>query len=210
MKRALIIVLLAGCKSDKCEAVFDKLAPMMEKEMGQKPDHDRMVGRCKDELKSDPAMEKALDCMLAINGRPSVAELDKCAVKKKSRMNEAELLLDKVGKNAKRASAETGAFPKGKVGLSPANECCYGNGSAGPKCPVDAKAWQDPVWQALEFEITEPSTYRYSYESDGKTFTVLAVGDADCDQNLATYTLTGKIDNGAATTDLKKPPPGEY
>jgi hypothetical protein len=211
MKLALIVVLLAGCKTDKCEAVFDKLAPAMEKELGQKPDRAKMVGECKDKLKSDPKMEAALDCMLQISGTPSRADLDKCAVKKKSHMNEAELELDKIGKNAKRVFADTSAFPKGKVGLSPANECCFGNsGVSGGKCPVDAKVWQDPVWQALDFEISEPSTYRYSYDSDGTTFTALAVGDADCDKNLATFTLTGKIDNGNATVDLQKPPPGQY
>ena len=75
------------------------------------------------------------------------------------------------------------------------------------KCPVDAAAWKDPVWTALEFSIDEPSAYHFSYESDGKTFTALAVGDRDCDQQNATFTLKGTPDGN---TELTQPPKGTH
>lgn len=223
IRYVVVAVLLVGCGGDRCEKVYDKLAPAMEKEMKGKPlDKAKMVGKCKDDLKAHPEQAKMLDCILAISGTPSIEDLSKCSeqagkgsfedYKNKSKMSEASLQLNKIGKRAKTAFIETSEFPKGKVGLTPANECCFGNGSGnvGGKCPVDAKAWQDPVWQALDFQIDEPSLYRYSYESDGKTFTALAVGDADCDTNMATFTLRGTADNGNPAVNLEMPPKGSY
>jgi hypothetical protein len=57
----------------------------------------------------------------------------------------------------------------------------------------------------MEFQIDEPFRYRYSYESDGQTFTATAVGDPDCDGKPGTYTLTGSVDNGNPKVELKEP-----
>jgi hypothetical protein len=69
---------------------------------------------------------------------------------------------------------------------------------------------QNPVWHALDFEIDEPSLFRYSYESDGKTFTAKAVGDLDCDGIEITYELNGKIDPATRNPviTLTEPPVG--
>src|SRR5260221_136399 len=186
LKHVVIAALLVGCGSgDKCEKAFDKMSKVGGKGMGDKA---KAVEKCKAELKDHPDQEKMLDCIIAVKGDPTVEDLSKCAqadskdfeaYKNKSKATEASLQLNRIGKSAKRMFGETGAFPKGKVGPSPANECCA---QPDHKCAVDAKAWQDPVWTAMEFAVDEPGRYRYSYESaDGKSFTALAVGDADCD-----------------------------
>jgi hypothetical protein len=218
-KYLVIVVLLVGCGGgDKCEKAFDKMAAM-DKGKGKLGDKAKAVEKCKAELKDHPDQEKMLDCIVAVKGDLTTADLSKCAqldskdfddYKNRSKATEAKLQLNKLGKNAKRIVVETGAFPKGKVGPSPAAECC--GAAQDHKCPVDAKAWADPVWQAMEFSIDEPSLYRYSYEStDGKTFTATAIGDADCDSTMATYTLTGKLDaSGNPSVDLTEPPKGTY
>ena len=53
---------------------------------------------------------------------------------KKSKRSEAELNLNKIGKNTKAYYIENQAFPTGTEGLTPATACCDG---AGKKCPVD-------------------------------------------------------------------------
>jgi hypothetical protein len=209
---AIAMIVLVGCKGgDKCERMVDKLASGLAKDLGHAPDKAKMVGECREGLQKHPASEKMIDCVLAISGEPSKEDMQKCMDPDDRRTPAAAKQLKRLAETAKTAFAKTGAFPQGKVALSPAKECCFGNPDAKQgKCPVDAAAWQDPTWKALDFSIDEPSLYRYSYESDGKTFTALAVGDADCDTNLATFTLTGAIEGGVPKVDLVSPPKGAY
>ena len=75
------------------------------------------------------------------------------------------------------------------------------------KCAPDAAAWSNPVWQAIEFSVDEPHLYRYSYESDGKTFTAKAMGDLDCDGTEAVWVMKGTADNGNPTITIEEPAP---
>jgi hypothetical protein len=208
--------MLAGCKGDKCERMFDKLEGGLEKDLGHAPDKDKMIGECRAGLAKHPESAKMLDCVLAISGEPSREDMQKCMDPDDKRTPAAAKQLNRIAKSAKAAFATNGEFPKGKVGLSPGKECCAASldakltGTDAGKCPADAAAWKDPVWTALAFSVDEPSLYRYSYESDGKTFTALAVGDADCDTKMATFTLTGHVDNGTPKADLVPPAKGAY
>jgi len=123
---------------------------------------------------------------------------------KRSKKSEASIQLNRVGKSAKRAWAETGAFPKGDTG-PPGGTCC---GRANNHCPVDPARWQHPVWKELDFQIDEPSLFQYTYRSDGKTFLATAVGDLDCDGIMITYELRGRLENGEPRVELIEPPPG--
>lgn len=211
---AIAVIVLAGCKGgDKCERMLDKLASGLAKDLGHAPDKAKMIGECREGLSKHPASEKMIDCVLAISGEPAKEDMQKCMDPEDRRMGVAPRELKRVAQGAKAAFAKTGAYPQGKVALTPANECCYGYpdpGKRNAKCPVDTAGWQDPTWKALSFSIDEPSIYRYSYESDGKTFTALAVGDADCDANMATFTMTGTVDGGQPKTDLVRPPSQVY
>lgn len=126
---------------------------------------------------------------------------------KKSKKTEASLQLNKIGKNLKTVYITESAFPVGDAPLTPAKPCC---GQPNNKCAVDPEDWKNPIWQALDFEVSEPHLYRYSYHSDGKTAQVKAVGDADCDGAEATYTLDVTSDNGNPMTTLTPPPTGVY
>jgi hypothetical protein len=219
----LALGLVAGCGGgDKCDKVYDKLAPMMEKEAKAKPDRAKMVGKCRDELKAHPEKAKEMDCILGLGGSPTMGDLMACAeggkagdnaggaeqgfkdYQNKSKAAEAKLMLDRIGKNAKRVFAETAAFPKGTAALTPATECCKGEGG---KCAVDSKQWTVEPWASLEFSVDDPHRFRYSYDSsDGKTFTATAVGDVACDGNAKTYTLKGSVDaSGNPKVDLVEP-----
>lgn len=110
----------------------------------------------------------------------------------KAKRPEAVLQLKRLERNIKLAHATNGTLPKGKVELTPGKPCCETGGACS-----DPAAWKDPVWQALDFQIDEPHRFRYSYESNGKTFTVKAVGDLDCDGTEIQYTMVGTIDEHA-------------
>ncbi len=124
---------------------------------------------------------------------------------KRSKVSEASLQLNKIGKNAKRVYVEESALPIGKTAQLPAGKCC---GQPKNKCAADPAAFaKDPIWTKLDFEIDEPATYQYSYEStDGKSAIVTATGDADCDGVPAVYTLQITAAGGALPTTVIIPP----
>jgi len=123
----------------------------------------------------------------------------------KSRKSEAAVQLNKLMKNLKVAYITNAQFPKGRSGPTPAQSCC---GQPSNKCAVTQDWMNDPVWSALDFQIDEPNLFQYSYESDGKTVHVTAVGDLDCDGVAATYTLDMASENGNPTSKITEPPAG--
>jgi type II secretory pathway pseudopilin PulG len=123
---------------------------------------------------------------------------------KKSKKSEAALQLNKLAKNLKVYFSVNGELPKGDAPLTPAASCC---GGPGGKCTVHHEDWQQPIWQALDFEIDEPNLFQYRYHSDGKTAVVEAIGDLDCDTNLITYRLDVTSSNGNATAIITEPAP---
>ncbi|MEP6866395.1 MAG: hypothetical protein ABJE66_37600 [Deltaproteobacteria bacterium] len=212
MKLLAVVMALAACgNGDKCSKVFDKLQPAFEKEAkGVKMDRAKEIDRCKQQIKDHPEREKEMDCILAISGTPTMGDLMACSEKQKgekpadkSKPIEAKLQLDRIGKDAKRIYAETSKFPVGSAPLTPATDCCKGEGG---KCQPDPKAWTAGPWAAMEFTIDEPHLFRYSYEStDGTTFTATAVGDLDCSGRPQTFTLKGSVDAGNPKVELQEP-----
>ncbi len=232
MKRTLVLALVlisCGGKSDDCKKFVDKMMPQMKAiAPGEKltdEDGTKILEICRknpSRLDSDPSAK----CVLAADSDEAVRQ---CLAKgygdyqAKGKVTEAGSALDQIGKGAKRAYGETGAFPIGSSKLLPANNansdvgagCCGGKSDGqkiNNKCPASKDWASDPVWSALGFSIDDASAYRYQYDSkDGKTFTATAVGDADCDGQPATFTLTGKLDAaGNPTTELTKPPAGTF
>jgi hypothetical protein len=123
---------------------------------------------------------------------------------KKSKKSEAALQLNKLAKNLKVAYITNQAFPKGNTGPTPDKSCCEGPNH---KC-FDTKAWQNPIWQQLDFQIDEPHLFRYAYESNGKTFVLRALGDLDCDGNEIAWVMTGAADpQGNVSTTIVEPAP---
>ena len=126
---------------------------------------------------------------------------------KKAKKSEAALQLNKIGKNAKTYYITNAEFPKGHAALTPAAACCP---QPGAKCAVDNAAWQAKTWQDLDFQIDEPGHYQYRYDGDGQSADVEAVGDLDCDGEMATYHLHLGVQSGNPTMTITEPPPGVY
>ena len=121
----------------------------------------------------------------------------------KSKRTEAELYLNKIVRSAKEFAITNEQFPVGTSGPTPAVECCKGPQA---KCPPEPAQWQVAPWQHLDFFIEEPHRFRYTYTSDGKTFTATAIGDLDCDMKTITYKVSGTYDkDGPKTTPIERP-----
>jgi hypothetical protein len=136
--------------------------------------------------------------------------------------SEASLQLNRLAKYAKVYWVTNNAFPVGTAKpLPPGGDGTAGKGCCGAKsngstvdnkCPVSAEWGKDPVWNALDFQIDDPSQYVYHFEATSATsFTATAEGDLDCDGETANYTLTGTVDSkGNITTSITPPPKGKY
>ena len=121
---------------------------------------------------------------------------------RKAKKSEGMLMLDKIVRAAKEEFNVNAQFPVATIPLTPATECCADKDH---KCQPAAEAWKD--WRKLDFQIDEAHLFRYSYESDGKSFTAKAVGDLDCDGTAVTYEARGTSANGNPQVEIVEPPP---
>jgi len=129
---------------------------------------------------------------------------------KRSKKTEANLQLNKIGKNAKRVYSETSSYVVGTATQLPAKPAGVGGCCGGPNnhCASDAKAFSvELTWKALDFQIDEDNLFLYDYNGAATTFTATAVGDLDCDGTPITYTLTGTAKDGNPAVELTEPPP---
>jgi hypothetical protein len=125
----------------------------------------------------------------------------------KSKRTEAELMLNKIGKANRNYYNDTSAFIVGTTPLSPAKTCCELNAYGKGKCPPDPVLWKDSTWQELSFEIDEAHFFQYQYTGTVNEFTMLAIGDLDCDGKMITYSMHGTLNAGSPTFQLDKPAP---
>lgn len=118
---------------------------------------------------------------------------------KKAKRVEAELNLNALNKSVQRHFYETAAVPETAAGPTP-GRCCDGPGH---KCAVDPAVWRAEPWASLDFELTEPSAFSYSYEPlPGNTGYVLrAHADLDCDGMESVWEQRGTIVSGNIQSD---------
>ena len=145
----------------------------------------------------------------------------------RGKTSEATLQLNKLGKSSKRMMMEIGTYSAtdGQIlpaggGAAQGHHCCggvggiLGVGTPNTKvinvCTADPDAfYSDPGWLALDFSVDEASQYRYSYHGDPEAPIGYAIGDIDCDDSDATYTLQmTKSTNGNPQQNLVPPLPG--
>lgn len=107
---------------------------------------------------------------------------------------EARTLLTELAMAARLYQVDHGAFAKGDTGVTPGPPRCEDDHSA--KHQPSPEDFAGPLWTALEFSISHPYAFSYRYVSDGKSFTVTAQGDADCNDRFATYTIKGSMTSG--------------
>ena len=77
------------------------------------------------------------------------------------------------------------------VAATPSNDCC----SQGGQCQPNASDWNIPGWAALSFKIETPHYYSYelAINDNGASFTLIGVGDLDCDGEQSRFTLYGQV-----------------
>ena len=133
------------------------------------------------------------------------SELDE--YRRKGKMSEYKLGLNRLAKGVKRYYFEQGKLPPMNGGPTPPpGSCC-----AGPqhKCAVDADLWLQPPWSDLEFGEPHPHYYSYQYELVAPDRAVLrAHGDLDCDTDISVYEVKVTVVDGTpqASEPIEKAP----
>jgi hypothetical protein len=206
----LAMIVAGACKKgDECQQYWDRTSVLMAKAAGDKLPPDaktKFLKECRegDRIKKDPMFRCVTDASGddAVKACMSKAFGDYMA---KSKLTEAALQLNRIGKDLKLYVMERDAFPIGNAGPTPAEPCCKGENHKCPVVPIEQWSASE-IWKLLDFEISEPTLFQYSYEStDGKTATATAVGDLDCDGTMITYKLEASIEDGVAKVNIVKP-----
>jgi type II secretory pathway pseudopilin PulG len=122
---------------------------------------------------------------------------------RKAKTTEATVNIKKMYDGAVAYYAENQAFPRSTEITPPLGSCC--NASA-HKCTPDPALWSAEGWQQLRFSMDDPHYYSYQYQSDGKTFSVDAYGDLNCNGVYSTFEMVGSITADGSVT----PPVGLY
>jgi hypothetical protein len=197
-----------------CDTAFAKLRPVLEeivvqaaKQAGKpatKPDVTEVLRDCKSTVaKGD---DPGLDCVLHAGDRAAVRTCVEDGVKAyQARITrvEASLALLKLKRQLSIRATETTAFPTGKARTLPDKSCCA---QPDQQCAVTGAWAKDPLWTQLDFQLDEPSRFQYTYQSNGKTARVTAVGDPTCAGKPITFTLDAKLVDGAPVFTQTDPP----
>jgi type IV pilus assembly protein PilA len=126
---------------------------------------------------------------------------------KRSKTGEALTQLNAIEMTNVRVFHEDATFVVGLAPTTPTVSCCTQNFSNQHKCAVVAADWDpQPLWITLDFTVDKPFYYQYAYTGTDTTYAASAIGDLDCDGNLATYTLNGFLITGTPSATLVKPP----
>lgn len=145
MNRILIALLLFGCgqgdvksKGDDCQRYIEKMAPTFAGEDGKYSDEDkaRFVYECRktiSPLRPDPTMQ----CVLDAKNDAGIKLCMQIADEAKPKKPEAEVQLNRIGKNAKVVYIVTQEFPKGTAKLLPPKRNRPGEDARGSSRAVD-------------------------------------------------------------------------
>jgi hypothetical protein len=120
---------------------------------------------------------------------------------KRNQKSEAEQNLARLETVLKTKLEKVGGFPSGRVGPTPAAECC----AQPDKACNDPGAWQLPLWTELGFSIPGKHRFMYSYEGSPTQFTLTATGDLDCDGTPVVFKLTGTAEGKKLVSTWQKP-----
>jgi len=125
-----------------------------------------------------------------------VAALPRPAVEdsaKRAAMTEAMRRLRHIAKAAELHYVMNSTFPKADTPLTPSMPCCDATGHS---CVTPDEVWQQPIWLTMAFRVEQPSSFQYSYQSDGWTYLARAVGDPACSGHAITLELHGSTYRG--------------
>jgi len=107
--------------------------------------------------------------------------------------DEARDGLNSIAHSAITSARERGTFPAGAVGLTPSTACCK---FGAKRCPPEPTAWQNDVWNALDFDVSASHDFRFAYLSHGDTFEAYAVGSPGCAASATVWWMRGGITDG--------------
>ena len=214
----LVALLFAACNRrdaavDDCELAAAKSNAVLAPRQAAPTDRASELAQCREQVAKHPGAANTVHCIASLpSTSPEAAEIDTCLARFARGQDQANDWLHVIVDRAESYYRVHHAFPTGQAGPLPAWPDVSRPGCCGGKdfqCAVTT-AWDtSSVWHELRFRVTEPTLYAYSYESDGKTFKAAATGDADCDGELATYTLTGSIgSDGKLALQASLPPHG--
>ena len=117
---------------------------------------------------------------------------------------------DQLKAMASKLDTHVAAQPEGKspfperAGWTPATLTC------GAPTKADAKAATHPTWKVLGLDFAEPVHYQFLFYSEGKTFSLVARTDFDCDGLHQVLRIKGEHGfTGLTIGDLTVDNPGE-
>lgn len=120
------------------------------------------------------------------------------------RKTAVQIHLVNMQKNLEAYYAEFTKFRVGNAGPTPSAACCT---TADHKCPASSEWGTDPVWSQVHYAVTEPGYFQYSYEgaADGRSATLTATGDLDCDGTPIVFRVLLTAGPSGANVSSEKP-----
>jgi hypothetical protein len=83
------------------------------------------------------------------------------------------------------------SFPVARTDWVPRTPCCE---HATHKCMPTEAEWNVEPWRSLHFQLADPHHFQYRYTSDGKSATIEARGDLDCDGAFSSFKMLGSVE----------------
>ena len=216
---ALVVwtIAVAGCGDKKSpEAVCGHVVELRREAGVDVKDTKAAVARCRTRLEGvlrEYGVAVSVEVAVCMRGANKAGELSRCdahfiatGVHSANRSNVREAhgnlrtLYKRVNETYRRSRAgfglgsSPGYFPASSSGPAPPlGTCCSGDGR---HCYPDRELWRRRPWIELDFALERPHWYSYEYKRapDGKSFTVAAYGDLDCDGEYSTFKMIGGVD----------------
>lgn len=153
----------------------------------------------------------SLAILVALTGCPAQKAMEEYM--DKSKVAEAQTNLRALARDTQMTMENERFEPDGTVLLGkapttaapptpPLGTCCA---SEGKKCAPDPALWTVEPWTILNFELSTPHYFSYEYipAADGRSFTIKAHGDLDCDGEYMVLSVAGRWDEalGQAVID---------
>ena len=168
-----VVVVAAGCRSERYPAVVSGLEPLTESEVGST------------EGEASP-----------------VAPEDLTVLDRRVIMIEVDVAFSRIVAGAARYY-DTARLAADGAPLSPRFPDSVGRTPSAVPCgeePTTPETWGDPTWTALRFSMLYPHYYSYQFDSAGTgldaTHDIYAFGDLDCDGVLSTFIEHVAFDEG--------------
>lgn len=121
---------------------------------------------------------------------------------RRARAVEGRMALYQISTKVRMAITQNGGkAPKGDSGWTPAKPCCK---QPKGRCVLNPADWSKPPWKALGFQPGPRSAFQYRYQLAGKTLTLSARADFDCDGTYTLYQLPATLGGGRLQTGRVK------